>query len=64
MAPSLIKLAKIIKTLYLDYFFEANKLAKLAKIEAATGGAHCVKSVRIRSYSGLYFPAFGCNAEI
>ena len=22
---------------------------------------HCVKSVRIRSYSGLYFPAFGLN---
>ena len=25
---------------------------------------HCVKSVRIRSFSGLYFPAFGLNAEI
>ena len=24
---------------------------------------HCVKSVRIRSYSGLYFPAFGLNTE-
>ena len=24
---------------------------------------HCVKSVRIRSYSGLYFPAFGLNME-
>ena len=23
----------------------------------------CVKSVRIRSYSGLHFPAFGLNAE-
>ena len=22
---------------------------------------HCVKSVRIRSYSGSYFPAFGLN---
>ena len=30
------------------------------------GGAvykHCVKSVRIRSYSGPHFPAFGLNAE-
>ena len=23
----------------------------------------CVKSVRIRSYSGLYFPAFGLNMD-
>ena len=23
---------------------------------------HCVKSVRIRSYSGPYFPAFGLNS--
>ena len=24
---------------------------------------HCVKSVRIRSFSGTYFPAFGLNKE-
>ena len=24
---------------------------------------HCIKSVRIRSYSGPYFPAFGLNTE-
>ena len=24
---------------------------------------HCVKSVRIRSFSGLYFPAFGMNTD-
>ena len=24
---------------------------------------HCIKSVRIRCYSGLYFPAFGLNTE-
>ena len=24
--------------------------------------AHCVESVRIQSYSGSYFPAFGLNA--
>ena len=24
---------------------------------------HCVKSIRIRSYSGSYFPAFGLNTE-
>ena len=26
------------------------------------GESHCVKSVRIRSYSGPHFPAFGLNA--
>ena len=26
-------------------------------------GFHCVKSVRIRSFSGQYFPAFGMNTE-
>ena len=29
----------------------------------STGKLHCVKSVRIRSYSGPYFPAFGLNTE-
>ena len=24
---------------------------------------HCVKSARVRSYSALYFPAFGLNTE-
>ena len=24
---------------------------------------HCVKSVRVRNYSGPYFPAFGLNTE-
>ena len=24
---------------------------------------HCVKSTRIRSFSGLYFPAFGLNTR-
>ena len=26
--------------------------------------AHCVKSVRIRSFSGPHFPAFGLNTEV
>ena len=26
-------------------------------------GKHCIKSVRIRSYTGSYFPAFGINTE-
>ena len=24
---------------------------------------HCAKSVRLRNFSGLYFPAFGLNTE-
>ena len=28
-----------------------------------TDNSHCVKSVRIRSFSGPYFPAFGRNTE-
>ena len=35
----------------------ARKFAKFSQIY------HCVKSVRIRSYSGPYFPALGLNAE-
>ena len=27
----------------------------------STESCHCVKSVRIRSFSGLYFPVFGLN---
>ena len=30
---------------------------------AVSTDVHCVKSVRIPSYSGLYFPAFGLNRE-
>ena len=26
-------------------------------------GDHCVESIRIRNYSGPYFPAFGLNTE-
>ena len=26
------------------------------------GDSHCVKGVRIQSYSGLYFPVFSSNA--
>ena len=36
--------------------FEGLALKELKKL-------HCVKSVRIRSYSGPYLPALGLNAE-
>ena len=35
-------------------------LAVVLTVETA---AHCVKSVRIRSYYGPHFPAFGVNTE-
>ena len=31
--------------------------------EKISNQLHCVKSVRIRSFSGPYFPAFGLNTE-
>ena len=34
------------------------------KISWNIGILHCVKNVRIWSYSGLHFPAFGLNMEI
>ena len=33
------------------------------KIKALRKAKYCVKSVRIRSFSGAYFPAFGPNTE-
>ena len=38
---------------FLNFYFKRKFLQR----------AHCVKSVRIRSYSGLYFPAFGMNTD-
>ena len=34
-----------------------------AKYAAKKLFIHCVKSVRIRSFSGPYFPAFGLNTD-
>ena len=31
--------------------------------KAAAASVKCVKSVRIRSYSGVYFPVLGLNTE-
>ena len=40
--------------------FKGNYMLKLKRKRKKT---HCVKSVRIRNYSGPYFPAFGLNTE-
>ena len=40
----------VVNTLFIKVLYYINK--------------HCVKSVRIRSFSGPYFPAFGLNGEI
>ena len=36
---------------------------KVVQINSFFGELHCVKSVRIRSFSGPYFFAFGLNTE-
>ena len=38
-------------------------LCLFIKSNCKRGYYHCVKSVRIRSYSGLHFPTFGLNTE-
>ena len=39
------------------------KIEKSSKNGDQLQYTHCVKSIRIRSYSGPYFPAFGLNTE-
>ena len=40
-----------------------NKFARFSHVEISLQDVHCVKSVRIGSYSGLHFPAFKLNME-
>ena len=40
-----------------------NKIKALIKCTKIGNNDHCVKCVRIRSYSGPQFPAFGLNSE-
>ena len=42
------------------HFIQKNIIKQKLEI-AASHQSHCVKSVRIRSYSGPHFPAFGLN---
>ena len=46
-------------------FFNLNKIKNNNNLEDifSVDSLHCVKSVRIRSYSCLHFPAFGLNRE-
>ena len=39
------------------------KSFKRPRQESKHGNLHCLKSIRIRSYSGPYFLAFGLNTE-
>ena len=41
-----------------------NKIIKSINQVKNMSKLRCVKSVRIRGYSGLHFPAFGLNTEI
>ena len=49
----ILNLKATVNTFYLRFL---NKVVRFIK------KAHCVESVRIQSYSGSYFPAFGLNA--
>ena len=46
-------------------FLNLNKIKNNNNLEDifSVDSLHCVKSVRIRSYSYLHFPAFGLNRE-
>ena len=43
--------------------FPTTQFSEIIKIDCKVHLHHCVKSVHIRSYSGLHFPAFGLNTE-
>ena len=71
------KIARVANELQLSYLHEKSdwnraknywykyKLLKTHKCQLGRHNVcrHCVKTVRIRSYSGPYFPAFGLNTE-
>ena len=44
----------------INFFVTSHTLIHIAKVFSLR---HCVKSVRIRSFSGPYFPSFGLNTE-
>ena len=43
--------------------FPSNCLKLSEKLLRSAAMNHCIKSVRIRGFSGLYFPEFGRNTE-
>ena len=44
--------------------YDVKRIKKTGKLKQQYGcNEHCVKSVRIRSCSGPYFPAFGLNTD-
>ena len=47
----------------LVFFSFYNRESHILYLETPITLIHCVKSDRIRSYSGLHFPAFGLNTE-
>ena len=45
------------------YYYKYTKQVKLTLKNCFRNTSHCVKNVRIWSYSGPHFPAFGLNTE-
>ena len=46
-----------------DFYVFLFRLVDTLELLKNAGIIHCVKSVRIRSFSGPHFPAFGLNTE-
>ena len=60
----IVKVCNFTKKVFWSLGNFLSKMELLAKIFGKSfRGSHCVKSVRIRSYCGSYFPAFGLNTE-
>ena len=60
----IVKVCNFTKKVFWSLGNFLSKMELLAKIFGKSfRGSHCVKSVRIQSYSGPYFPAFGLNTE-
>ena len=60
----LMKLSSLLEVLFLFFsFLESTSALNLTTRHGCVGDLQCVKNVCIRSFSGLYFPAFGLNMD-
>ena len=64
MLQIILKVLICVKFILINYNFNYNDLCDVFGVrDIKMGHSHCMKSVRIRSFSGPYFPAFGLNTE-
>ena len=55
-----LSILHVVQSPFIRNWAEGNKSSSLV---SEISDMHCVKSVRIRSYSSPYFPAFGLNTD-